>query len=108
MQILLNNTIELMHYNQLFSLIKNHNISESKIAEKKIIYQKSPHQILGAYISKEAETCKLINGLNAIQGVFFASMLFMIYFDKLENSFEKQLNNSDNDFYQIFDTYISM
>ena len=69
--------------------MKNHDISESKMAEKKIIYQKSPHYILGVYISKEAETCKLINGLNAIKGVFFASMLFMIYFDKLENSFKR-------------------
>ena len=46
--------------------MKNHDISESKMAEKKNIYQKSPHYILGVYISKEAEKCQLINGLNAI------------------------------------------
>ena len=41
MYILLDNTIDSIHYNQLYSLMKNHDISESKMAEKKTFTKKA-------------------------------------------------------------------
>ena len=53
MLILLNSTIDLRHVNQLYSLIRNHDISESKIAEKKSFTKKAHITFLGLTYQKK-------------------------------------------------------
>ena len=54
----MNNTIDSMHYNQLYSLMKNYDISESKMAEKKTFTKKALITFWGfTYQKKQKHVC---------------------------------------------------